>query len=256
MEIFSRLAQIGSSHNFLLEIFMTSKKEYFKVVESLAALPQSLDSTYCLFSRLLQSSEYRRIIEKIARKQTRGTALAWEDAAQTAYEKILLAIQSNKFQRGGVAEFYRWSATIAHCTIVDLNRREKARQSTSLDGMLSGSNTPLLDTIADQSNVWEAIEQAELLNKVNISIQTLDAQYPERGYLKLLEAKILGKRQTQIASELNISQGAVSKRWKELIQAIMTTFELLETNTAHPWLQQNLKIDSCDCSIANWHTAL
>lgn len=211
---------LSRKEHFVLSPIKTSNKECFKVVESLAELPQSLDATYRLYSRLLQSSDYRRTIEKIARRQTRGTSLACEDAAQTAYEKILLAIQSNKFKRGDVAEFYRWSATIAHCTIIDLNRREKARQSTSLDGMLPGSDTPLLDSIADQSNLWEAIEDAELLNKVKIAIQTLDAKYPERGYLKLLEAKVLGKCQTQIASELNITQGAVSKRWKELIKQL------------------------------------
>jgi hypothetical protein len=60
-------------------------------VESFAELPQ-LNSIYHLYDRLLKSPDYQCTIEKIARKQTRGTAIAWEDAAQTAHEKILLAI--------------------------------------------------------------------------------------------------------------------------------------------------------------------
>jgi RNA polymerase sigma factor (sigma-70 family) len=218
-------------------------------VESFAELPQ-LNSIYHLYDRLLKSPDYQCTIEKIARKQTRGTAIAWEDAAQTAHEKILLAIQSGKFQYGSVAEFYRWSATIAHCTIIDLTRREKARPSTSLDVVVPGSNTLLIDTIADQVNLWEAIEQAELLVRVNVAIRTLDAQYPSRDYAKLWEAMILGKRQTQIANELNVTQGTVSKRWRELTQAVMDAFELLEVDAIQR--QISSQQDRRDRSLTLW----
>jgi RNA polymerase sigma factor (sigma-70 family) len=186
-----------------------------------------------LYEQLLSTLNYRLIIEKIARKNTHEATLSWEDAAQTAYEKIMLAIQSNKFQYGSVKEFYRWSATIAHCTIIDLMRRENARRHSSLDVMITDTNTPLVETIADRSNLWEAIEQAELLLKVTTAIQNLDDQYPERGYLKLWQAKIQGKKQTQLAQELNVQQGTVSKRWKELTQVVMMTLELTSSQAIH-----------------------
>jgi RNA polymerase sigma factor (sigma-70 family) len=228
-------------------------KERFMAVEPFPELPPNqVAPTQQLYDRLLKSVEYRYTIEKIARKNTRGTSLSWEDAAQTAHEKIVLAIQSNKFQYGGVDEFYRWSATIAHCTVIDLVRREKLRHHSSLDASIPNTDTPLVDTIADPLNLWEAVEQAELCFKINAVIQKLDQQYPERGYLKLWEAKILGKRQTQIAVELNIKQGTVSKRWKELVQAVATTLELLETTMIHQKLNESRESSSRDRSKAQW----
>jgi len=40
------------------------------------------------YEPLLLNPEYQKTIERIARKQTRGTTISWEDAAQTAYEKV------------------------------------------------------------------------------------------------------------------------------------------------------------------------
>jgi RNA polymerase sigma factor (sigma-70 family) len=200
-------------------------------VESFVKLPaRHLDSAQKLYDRLLKSLHYRCTLEKIARKTTRGTSLSWEDAVQAAHEKIMLAIQSNKFQYGSVKEFYRWSTTVARCTMIDLIRREKLRRYSSLDTPIADTDIPLIETIADPSNLWDSVERTNLLLEINFVLQTLDAQYPNRGYLKLWEGKILGTRQMQLASELNIKQGTVSKRWKELTQAVVAALEISDMN--------------------------
>jgi RNA polymerase sigma factor (sigma-70 family) len=212
----------------------------YLVLEPLMELPaRHLDSAQKLYARLLKSVDYRRTLEKIARKNTRGTSLSWEDAVQAAHEKIMLAIQSNKFQYGSVKEFYRWSTTVARCTVIDLIRREKLRRYSSLDTPIADTDILLIETIADPFDLWDSVEQADLLLKINAILRTLDEQYPNRGYLKLWEGKILGKRQMQLASELNVKQGTVSKRWKELIQAVVATLELSGINIICQKLKQN-----------------
>jgi RNA polymerase sigma factor (sigma-70 family) len=210
------------------------------VLEPPMELPSHpLDSAQQLYACLLKSVDYRRTLEKIARKNTRGTSLSWEDAVQAAHEKIMLAIQSNKFQYGSVEEFYRWSTTVARCTIIDLIRREKLRRCSSLDTPIADTDMSLIETIADPSNLWDSVERTNLLLEIKFILQTLDAQYPNRGYLKLWEGKISGKRQMQLASELNVKQGTVSKRWKELTRAVVAALELSDMNIICQKLKQN-----------------
>ncbi|HEY9669740.1 MAG TPA: sigma-70 family RNA polymerase sigma factor, partial [Coleofasciculaceae cyanobacterium] len=51
-------------------------------------------------------------------------------------------------------------------------------------------------------------------------IKQLDRHAPDRGYLKLWEGLKQGKNQCQLAAELGVTQGAISKHWKELGQHV------------------------------------
>jgi RNA polymerase sigma factor (sigma-70 family) len=237
---FNFLVQAQTPEKILIEDVTLTSDAPSMPVESLADLPERhLDLTCQLYDRLLKSAQYRCTIEKIARKNTRGSSLSWEDAVQTAHEKIMLAIQSGKFQYGSVEEFYRWSTTIARCTVIDLIRREKLRRYSSLDTPIADTGILIIETIADPFDLWDSVEQADLLLKINAILQTLDEQYPNRGYLKLWEGKILGKRQMQLASELNVKQGTVSKRWKELTRAVVAALELSDMKISHQKLRQS-----------------
>jgi RNA polymerase sporulation-specific sigma factor len=182
-------------------------------------MPSDADSSpFGAVEALLVDPIHCRLIEKIARKQTRGTSIAWEDAVQAAQLKILQALRAGKFRRGGRTEFYRWAATVARFEIIDQVRQE--RPCASLDVTREDSQFSLLEMLADSFNAVEALEQSDLVTRAIATIQKLDRYYPDRGYLKLWQGQVQGKTQTQLAHEVGITQGEVSKRWKELLRRL------------------------------------
>jgi RNA polymerase sigma factor (sigma-70 family) len=181
-----------------------------------------------LYEQLLKNPKYQQRVERIARSQTRNTSSSWEDAVQAAHEKVFQATQAGKFQKGGVNEFYRWAATVAKFQIIDLVRKEKQSICQSLDQNIPGTNLPLSEAIADKFNLFDALERTDLINRVIDAIIELDRHYPERGYVKLWQGHIQGKKQCQIAAELGVTQGAISKRWQELRECVVKMLGIVE----------------------------
>lgn len=175
-----------------------------------------------ILGKLLAASDHQLRVQRIARKHTRGTAIDWEDAAQTAQEKIWQNLKAQKFDsdRGN---FYHWAATVARFAVIDLVRREKLRTCDSLDRNLPGTTQPVLNTIADRVNLFDSLEHRDLMQRIRKAIERIDRAYPQRRYCKLWQGKVKGKTQAQLASELGITQGAISKRWKELTVRIVET---------------------------------
>lgn len=180
-----------------------------------------------IFDRLLGDREHQQRIERIARKNTKGTEVSWEDAVQTAQMKVFREAKAGKFARGNVEQFYCWATVVAKFAIIDLVRQEKQQRCRSLDHPLPGTDVLLRDTIADEFDLLDAIERADLVLRAIEAIGILDQRYPQRGYLKLWQGKIRGKTQTQLAKDLEITQGAVSKRWAELIARLVRVLQLL-----------------------------
>lgn len=173
--------------------------------------------------QLLFDRKYRQLVEKIARKYTQNYSISWEDAAQTAHFKILQGLRTGKFiQKGqkGTEEFYPWAAIVARNAVIDFVRGEKKHNRQSLDRKISGTDVSLLDTIADQFDLWDAVERANLIIKVREIIENLALSYPKREYIKLWKGLVQGQSQTQLASELGITQGQVSRRRKELLHQV------------------------------------
>ncbi|MBD6620108.1 sigma-70 family RNA polymerase sigma factor [Komarekiella sp. 'clone 1'] len=188
----------------------------------------SKQQSECYYQELLRDSCYCHNLEKIARKYTRNTGLSWEDAIQSAHLKVFQAVQGAKFRQGGVEEFSHWAATVAKCEIIDFVRKESLRNCQSLDCNIPGTDISLLDTIPDEFCTLEATERADLIVKAIEAIYQLDQSYPHQKYLKLWQEKINGKTQTQIAAELEVSQGEISKRWEELVGRIAEMLGLLK----------------------------
>lgn len=191
------------------------------------------------YQEIMLRLDYRQRLEKIARKYTRGTGLSWEDAFQIAHLKVFLAFQAGKFRQGSVEEFYYWAVAVARCAIIDSVRKESLRKYQSLDDKVPGTDMSLLDTIPDEFSTLDAIERADLIIKALESIHQVDKCYPHLNYLKLWQGKVDGKTQTQIAGELRISQGEVSKRWQELLRRIAELLGLLEIKDMKDKLQKN-----------------
>jgi RNA polymerase sigma factor (sigma-70 family) len=176
---------------------------------------------------LLLDLKHRRIVERIARKYTQGTSVIWEDALQTAFIKVLEAIKAGRFRHGGTEEFYRWATVVARYEIIDFVRREIRRQCSSLDQVLPGTDLPILETIPDKLNLFDAVERADLTLHVIEFIDTLDKRYPERGYLQIWQGQVQGQKQAEIAQEMGVTQPEVSKRRKELTMLVACELGLL-----------------------------
>ena len=179
------------------------------------------------YERLLTEPDHQQRINRIARKQTQGSSIAWEDAAQIAQIKILQGLRNDKFRQGGSIEFFRWATTVARFEIIDLVRKENLRRCKSLDATISGTDLSVLDTLADEFNASDTLERTDLVLRSIAAITELDRQYPDRGYQTLWQGQVQGKKQTQLAADLGITQGEVSKRWRELVGRIATRLGLV-----------------------------
>ncbi len=204
------------------------------------------------FTHLTIDAEHQELIAKIARKYTRGTSISWEDAAQTAMMKVYGAMKAEKFNHGGMEEFQRWATVVARYEILNFVKKECLRNHQSLDASITGTDLSLVDTIADEFNLWDSVARADLIIKAKQAIINLDSRYCDRDYLKLWQLMVAGKNQTQQASALGISQGEVSKRWKELVRRVTMELGLLEPEAVKRE-QQNSKLkDTRKRSKAKW----
>ncbi|MEO1430687.1 MAG: sigma-70 family RNA polymerase sigma factor [Cyanobacteria bacterium J06632_19] len=177
---------------------------------------------------LLIDSKYRQIVEKIARKHTRNSSMSWEDAAQTAHVKVLRMVKAGKFQSQKTTNFYCWAATVARNSVIDFVRKESLRNCPSLDKTIAGTDVSLLDTVADKFDLLDAVERADVVVVAKEAINKLAKLYPERGYLKLWQGLVEGKKQTELALDLQITQSEVSRRRKELLGRVAQELGLLE----------------------------
>ena len=179
--------------------------------------------------RLLSDGGYRQKVERLARKNTAGTSLWWEDAAQEAQKKVLLAARSGKFRQGGVKEFYSWAAAIALNCIKDLVRKERRTWMNwqSLSQTIPGTEVAVEETIADDFNSWDAVERANLVLQVREAIETINRRYPGKKYLLLWQGLLEDKTQSQLAADLGVQQPAVSKIQKELLRRVAAELGLL-----------------------------
>jgi RNA polymerase sporulation-specific sigma factor len=178
--------------------------------------PDSLPDQ-CFFQSFID----RKILEKIARKQTRNTGLEWEDAAQVAYEKIWYLTQQGKFYTGDVDDFCRWAAKVAYFAIIDYRRQSKNQQlAISLDQVVPGTDISLLEALVFEFDALEAIAKADLLHHVVSIITEIDQRYPQYHYLKIWQGLLQGKKQLEIAAELRIDRPEICRRWKNIRQYV------------------------------------
>jgi RNA polymerase sigma factor (sigma-70 family) len=203
-------------------------------------------------TRLTIDAEYEKVIAKIARKYTIGTSLSWEDAAQTAMMKVYEAVNAGKFHDGGKEEFQRWATVVARYEILNSVKKERLRNHQSLDAIIAGTDLPLVETIADEFNLLDAVTRADLIIKARQAIIDLDLRYGDRGYLKLWQLMVAGKNQTQQASALGISQGEVSRRWKELVGRVAIELGLLQPEAVKQEQQHTKLKDTRRRSKATW----
>jgi RNA polymerase sigma factor (sigma-70 family) len=168
------------------------------------------------FEQLLTTAQHLNRIEAIARKNTRGTAVYWEDALQVANLKLLQAVRAGKFREGDVNQFYHWTTRVAKFAIIELVRKEKRHAQTSFDKTITATDLTLLETLPDGSNLLESLEDADLKLKILDCLNQLDRTHPKKHYRQICLGQAEGQTQVELARALGITQSAVSKRIKEV----------------------------------------
>ena len=163
----------------------------------------------------LSEPEHLRKITQIAHKQTRCTNVDWQDALQTAQFKLIKGLRAGKFT-GTDAEFDRWALTVAKFAIIDLVRSSMRHHTHSID-WLSENHLAIIDTLTNFDDELANIESADFAWQVRERVLAFDRLYPTRSYYRLWLGKVNDQTQSEIARELGLTQGTISKRWQELI---------------------------------------
>lgn len=179
--------------------------------------------------QLLQHPHYCQRVETIARHRTYATGLNWEDAVQEVHIKVLNGMRDRHFRWGGEKEFYRWLEKVAENTIWSLLRRENRKNKwigCSLDQPIQGTNIPIKDSLVDDFNLADAVERADTVLRILQAINQLELRYPRKKFLQLWQGLSKDKKQTEIARELQVQQGEISKRKRELVKLVATELEL------------------------------
>jgi RNA polymerase sigma factor (sigma-70 family) len=188
-------------------------------------VPMKSTATTVNYEERLTTPTHLAAIAQIARKQTRGSSVDWQDAMQAAQIKLIGSIRAGKFTYGTERDFDRWATTVARFEIIDLVRKSKLRECDSTDRLLADRLT-ILDTIADPFNPFAALETADLVDRLRAAIIDLDKLYPARSYYQLWLGKVNDRTQAEIAQKLGLTQSAISKRWQELIVRLTIELEL------------------------------
>ncbi len=163
----------------------------------------------------LSEPEHLRRITQIAHKQTRCTNVDWQDALQTAQFKLIKGLRAGKFI-GTDAEFDRWALTVAKFAIIDLVRSSMRHHTQSID-RLSADHLAIVDTLTNFDDELANIESADFAWQVRERVLAFDRLYPTRSYYRLWLGKVNDQTQSEIAQEIGLTQGTISKRWRELI---------------------------------------
>jgi RNA polymerase sigma factor (sigma-70 family) len=162
----------------------------------------------------------RKIADQIARKQTRNTLIPWEDAAQAAYAKLWQATCDGKFRHGDLEDYCHWAARVCCFAILDFRQHSHQRQYDSLDQCLPGADIPLIDTLADEFNAMDALEQTERLSDILDIIANLDLDHPKTIHQDIWQALLHDKKQKDIAQELGVSTSDICRYWRKIREQV------------------------------------
>jgi RNA polymerase sigma factor (sigma-70 family) len=181
----------------------------------------------------LTSSVMTDRLASIARHQTQGSQVDWQDALQSALTKLLEKLNLGKFH-GDESDFIHWASIVAKRYIIDLVRVSKRHDcAQSLDQTFADTNQTLLESLPDPFCEYDALEQVDLILKSRAAIHRLDREYPQRQYLKLWQGLIQKKPQSQIARELGMKrQSDVSRRKTEIIAKLSIELDIVNRTSS------------------------
>ncbi|OIP71109.1 MAG: hypothetical protein AUK43_07040 [Oscillatoriales cyanobacterium CG2_30_40_61] len=168
---------------------------------------------------LLKDPKYYQFCQIIARKKFSGQSHNWEDAAQAAFEKVLIEALRGRFTQGDLEKFNHWCSKVASNCIINLLRKIKTESK-----FLKNQSPEIINHIPD---IREDLETTDTNAQIQKAIISVDQQNPKKQYLQIWQGLEFEKKQKQIAQDLGLKQSEVSKRYRELAVLVGKELDLL-----------------------------
>lgn len=174
------------------------------------------------------TQEYKSLIEKMVTSNKRfiGNEDLFEDFCSEAFERCLFILQKtdeisrienylNKVISSAIINVLKTSGRITRSSE---GYKKIERATISLENPLDDGYMDFKDP---SISFVEKITEEETLKEIYDSIIKIDKDYPQEKFYKLFYMKYIeNKKQREIALELGISQGEVSKRLFKLMQKV------------------------------------
>lgn len=174
------------------------------------------------------TGEYKALIEKmvVANKRFKGNEDLFEDFCAEAYERSLFLLKKtddiirienylNKVISSAIINVLKTSGRITRSAN---GYKNIAKTTISIENPLDNGFLEIKDPAI---NFVEQITQTETLKEIYEYVLKFDEQNPSQKFRKIFYMKyIQNKKQREIASALEISQGEVSKRLFDLMKKI------------------------------------
>lgn len=178
------------------------------------------------------SQEHLDLIEKIIRsdKKFQNNEDLFEDFFNETCKRSLSIVET--MDDSDVLEAYlrKIASTAIVVVLKDMGRVRRTHQSyVKNDKEVNLPDTEVkaapfsvnYDFVSIKSNPEEIVIEKELLQKVYDSVVIFHSQNVSKQYLQLYELRYVeGKKQAEIARDMNISQSQVSKRLFELMEEV------------------------------------
>lgn len=174
------------------------------------------------------TNEYKSLIERMVatNKRFKGNEDLFEDFCSEAFEKCCFLLQKtdeiqrienylNKLISSAIISVLKSSGRITRSAD---GYKNIATQTVALENPLDNGFYDIKDT---SINFVEKMTEKETLKEIYTLVLKLNDEHPKENYATIFYMKyVQNKKQREIASYLNISQGEVSKRLFNLIQMI------------------------------------
>lgn len=157
----------------------------------------------------------------------------FEDFFNETYKRSFLVMKSVKNEASLDAYLRKIVTTAIIAVLKDSGRVKRTSegftsiQEESLDQIISipenkYSNTHISYDIVDLSDgPEEVVIKKEIMQSLFDAVSIANTSNPEKQYMQLYELRyVKGLKQKEIAQELNLSQGEVSKRLLELVEEV------------------------------------
>lgn len=179
------------------------------------------------------------LIERIIKsdKKYSNNEDLFEDFLNETYKRSFLVMKTVK-NEASVEAYLRKIATTSIITVL----KNSGRVRRSPDGFVPLQEEPLEPTTIQAENKYaninigydiidlndgpeEIVIRKETLQKLADAVALANTENPTKQYMQLYQMRyVKGLKQKQIAQELNLSQGEVSKRLLELLEKVKAVF--------------------------------
>lgn len=175
---------------------------------------------------------YRPLIEKIIKANTRynGNEDLFEDFCSETFKRCYKILSTEET----IVNFEAYLTKVASSAILDVLRTsgrlrrlksgyKKIQQQTIAQGYTTDEHCDIIYQIEDPSpTVEESLIKKEEVVNIRTAIKEINNEFEDKQFTTIFKMRYIdGKRQADIASELNISQGEVSKRLIELSKRVL-----------------------------------